>query len=46
MGTILYFLRHGETTSSQTGGHRGTLDPNLTPEGYEMARILPRPIKT
>ena len=38
MGTILYFLRHGETTSSQTGGYCGTLDPDLTQAGYEMAQ--------
>ena len=37
MGLILYFLRHGETTASQTGGYCGTLDPDLTPEGYQMA---------
>jgi probable phosphoglycerate mutase len=34
---IIYFLRHGETTASQTGGYCGTLDPDLTPEGYQMA---------
>jgi broad specificity phosphatase PhoE len=33
----IYFLRHGETTASQTGGYCGTLDPELTPEGYQMA---------
>jgi broad specificity phosphatase PhoE len=38
MGLILYFLRHGETTASQTGGFCGALDPDLTPEGYEMAQ--------
>ena len=38
MGLTLYFLRHGETTSSQTGGYCGTLDPDLTPAGHEMAR--------
>jgi len=38
MGLILYFLRHGETTASQTGGYCGTLDPDLTPAGHEMAR--------
>jgi probable phosphoglycerate mutase len=34
---IIYFLRHGETTASQAGGYCGTLDPDLTPEGYQMA---------
>lgn len=38
MGLTLYFLRHGETTSSQTGGYCGALDPDLTPAGHEMAR--------
>jgi broad specificity phosphatase PhoE len=37
MGLSLYFLRHGETTASRTGGYCGTLDPELTPEGYQMA---------
>jgi broad specificity phosphatase PhoE len=37
MSLTLYFLRHGETTSSQTGGYCGTLDPDLTPEGFQMA---------
>jgi broad specificity phosphatase PhoE len=37
MSLTVYFLRHGETTSSQTGGYCGTLDPELTPEGYQMA---------
>jgi broad specificity phosphatase PhoE len=37
MSLILYFLRHGETTASRKGGYCGTLDPDLTPEGYQMA---------
>ena len=37
MGATLYFLRHGETTASLKGGYCGTLDPDLTPEGYQMA---------
>ena len=37
MSLTLYFLRHGETTASRTGGYCGTLDPDLTPEGYQMA---------
>jgi len=37
MSLIIYFLRHGETTASQKGGYCGTLDPDLTPEGYQMA---------
>ncbi|HVN78399.1 MAG TPA: histidine phosphatase family protein, partial [Terriglobia bacterium] len=45
MGTILYFLRHGETTSSQSGGYCGTLDPDLTPAGREMARDFAKAYK-
>ena len=37
MNLTIYFLRHGETTASRTGGYCGTLDPDLTPEGYQMA---------
>ncbi|MEN9216899.1 MAG: histidine phosphatase family protein [Gloeomargarita sp. HHBFW_bins_162] len=37
MGLHLYFLRHGETTFSKTGGYCGTLDPELTPVGQQMA---------
>jgi broad specificity phosphatase PhoE len=37
MGLILYFLRHGETQASQTGGYCGVSDVALTPEGYQMA---------
>lgn len=33
----IYFLRHGETASSQTGSYCGVLDLDLTPEGYQMA---------
>jgi probable phosphoglycerate mutase len=33
----IYFLRHGETTSSQTGTYCGRLDIPLTPEGRKMA---------
>lgn len=38
MGLTLYLLRHGETPYSQTGGYCGSLDPELTPEGYAMAQ--------
>jgi broad specificity phosphatase PhoE len=34
----LYFLRHGETVSSQSGTYCGALDVDLTPEGYQMAQ--------
>ncbi len=33
----LYFLRHGETTSSQTGSYCGDLDIDLTSAGLSMA---------
>lgn len=38
MSLKLYLLRHGETTYSQTGGFCGSLDPELTAEGVEMAK--------
>ncbi len=37
MSLNIYFLRHGETTSSMSGGYCGVLDVDLTPEGYQMA---------
>jgi len=37
MSLTLYFLRHGETQASQSGGYCGVLDVNLTPEGHRMA---------
>jgi broad specificity phosphatase PhoE len=36
----LYFLRHGETEASQTGGYCGTTDAELTPEGLAMAEAF------
>ncbi len=38
MSLKLYFLRHGETTASQTGTYCGRLDIELTPSGVEMAK--------
>ncbi len=38
MSLQLYLLRHGETTYSQSGGFCGDLDPELTPEGTQMAQ--------
>lgn len=38
MSLNLYLIRHGETTFSRSGGFCGNLDPDLTPEGAEMAR--------
>jgi broad specificity phosphatase PhoE len=37
MSLKLYFLRHGETTASQSHVFCGSLEPPLTPEGMEMA---------
>lgn len=38
MSLNLYLLRHGETSSSRAGTFCGDLDPELTPEGMEMAQ--------
>ncbi|MEM9137124.1 MAG: histidine phosphatase family protein [Cyanobacteria bacterium P01_F01_bin.42] len=40
MSSNLYFLRHGETTHSQTGGYCGVLDPELTSSGQAMAEAF------
>ncbi|MGQ9872573.1 histidine phosphatase family protein [Leptodesmis sp.] len=40
MSLKLYLLRHGETEYSQRGGYCGTLDPELTPEGKQMAQAF------
>jgi probable phosphoglycerate mutase len=40
MSLIIYFLRHWENTASQTGGYCGTLDPDLTAAGYQMAEDI------
>jgi probable phosphoglycerate mutase len=40
MSLKLYFLRHGETTYSRTGGYCGELDPELTSEGNKMAEAF------
>jgi broad specificity phosphatase PhoE len=41
MSLILYFLRHGQTTFSRDNDFCGSgLDPELTPEGLEMARAF------
>ena len=40
MSLRLYLLRHGETIYSQTGGYCGELDPDLTPEGSQMAQAF------
>lgn len=40
MSLNLYFLRHGETTHSQTGGYCGFTDPELTAAGAQMAQAF------
>lgn len=40
MSLILYFLRHGETIYSRTGSYCGELDPELTPQGAQMAQAF------
>lgn len=41
MTLTLYFLRHGQTASSRDNVFCGAgLDPDLTPEGYEMAQAF------
>jgi broad specificity phosphatase PhoE len=37
MGLNLYFLRHGETQASQSGGYCGVLEVDLTAAGHQMA---------
>jgi broad specificity phosphatase PhoE len=46
MSLTIYFLRQGETTASRTGGYCGALDPDLTPEGYQMAEDFADAYKT
>ncbi len=40
MSLLLYFMRHGETIYSRTDGYCGDLDPDLTPEGVQMAEAF------
>jgi len=40
MGLKMFFLRHGETLYSRTGGYCGSIDPDLTPEGQRMAQAF------
>lgn len=43
MSLTLYFLRHGQTTLSRDDNFCGSgLDPELTPEGLEMAQAFTR----
>ncbi len=40
MSLRVYFLRHGETTFSQSGGYSGVLDVDLTEDGRAMAQAF------
>ncbi|WP_448561946.1 histidine phosphatase family protein [Trichothermofontia sp.] len=40
MNLKIYFLRHGETTASRTGGYCGALDMDLTDAGTQMAQAF------
>ncbi|MGY2726429.1 histidine phosphatase family protein [Thermostichus sp. OS-CIW-26] len=40
MSLKLYLLRHGETPYSRSGSFCGALDPDLTPEGKQMAEAF------
>lgn len=40
MSLTLYFLRHGQTQCSRANAFCGAIDPELTPEGLEMAKAF------
>ncbi|UOA09811.1 histidine phosphatase family protein [Methylobacter sp. S3L5C] len=40
MSLKIYLLRHGETEYSRRGAYCGALDPELTPEGSQMAQAF------
>ena len=47
MGLILYFLRHGQTELSRDDAFCGSgLDPELTPEGLQMAQAFANAYRT
>lgn len=46
MSLKIYFLRHGETTASKTGGYCGVLDVELTSAGKEMAKDFAQAYKS
>ena len=46
MSLTLYFMRHGETTYSRTGGYCGDLDAELTDNGIKMAEAFAATHKT
>lgn len=40
MSLTLYFLRHGQTACSRNNFFCGSIDPELTPDGIEMAKAF------
>ncbi|MBW4602110.1 MAG: histidine phosphatase family protein [Calothrix sp. FI2-JRJ7] len=40
MTLTLYFLRHGQTECSRSNSYCGSIDPELTPDGMEMAQVF------
>ena len=40
MSLTLYILRHGQTESSRNNAFCGSIDPELTPDGLEMAKAF------
>jgi broad specificity phosphatase PhoE len=46
MSLKIYLLRHGETIYSRTGGYCGRIDPDLTPEGIQMAQAFGEAYRT
>ncbi len=40
MSLTLYFLRHGQTEFSRSNSYCGSLDPELTEDGVEMAKVF------
>lgn len=46
MSLTLYFLRHGQTEFSRSNSYCGSLDPQLTPDGVEMAEAFAEAYKS
>ena len=46
MSLQVYFLRHGETEYSESGGYCGSIDPDLTAEGKQMAECFAKAYRT
>lgn len=46
MSLTLYFMRHGETTYSRSGGYCGDLDADLTDNGIKMGEAFAAAYKT